>query len=85
MPAMPTRLWPIWNAFKVVHKRRPRGVGFSPIPVSEIRHYLDLIGLRSHDTRMEWFEIIDIVDDEWRAYALKEAERSEEWPTSQDS
>ena len=63
-------LRPLWQAFWQLSRCRPSGWGPSAIPVSEIVAYLDLRHITDPDTRVEWADLIAVMDNEWLRWAV---------------
>lgn len=40
-------------------------MGVCPLSVTDVFAYFDALGIESQETRLEWFEILSAVDDEY--------------------
>lgn len=70
-------LQPIWNAFIDLHGSRPSGFGPSAILTSEVLSWLDLHGIQDYETRIEYYELIRVLDNQWLKWAAKENEKKD--------
>ena len=65
---------PYWRAFAELHRHRPTGFGPSPIPVVKIAAWLDLHQVHGLEDRLEYLDLIGVLDTEWLAWAVKRKE-----------
>lgn len=62
-PDLPSRCVPIWNIFTLLHDSRTEGMsGPDPIPISEIKSTLDLLGKEDMEHRMFLTHIVKKLD-----------------------
>lgn len=76
-PSLYADLQLIWNAFIDLHGSRPSGFGPTAIPTSEVLSWLDLQGIRDRETRIEYYELIRVLDNCWLKWAGKENEKKD--------
>lgn len=65
-----------WEAFWELRKRRPRGQGIVPIPISEIVSWLDLSLIKDLESRRDYLRWITALDNEWAAFAQKKVDHA---------
>ena len=65
-PVIYPDLIPVWRAFHFLNSARPaNGMSQSPIPVSDISAYFDIIGLKATETKQEFLHLIRALDEEY--------------------
>lgn len=65
-PDLDELLLHVWNAFAQLARSRPYGMnGALPIPVADIDAWLSIHQVRDLETRIEYYELIVAMDNEW--------------------
>lgn len=66
----------VWDAYWVLHVSRTQGFSCSnPIPVSEIKAYLDLIEERDVEVRLRMMRLIKVLDGMFQLHVAEKADQ----------
>jgi hypothetical protein len=55
----------IWDGYFWLSRRRPSGMGPGRIPTTEMLAWCDLVGIIDRELRVEFCEMIDVLDSVW--------------------
>lgn len=65
VPELSYWLEPVYKAFTDLSRSRLVGFAANPLTVSDIEAYLRLRGITDLDERLEWFDLLKMLDNHW--------------------